>query len=65
VGIEHDNIWKHWLPGIVPNKQERELGNVGVNALGNPQNESTDYAPKSETDAFLVNEINNTKVSIK
>jgi prepilin-type N-terminal cleavage/methylation domain-containing protein len=64
VGVEHDNIWKYWTVPM-PNMQERELGNVGVTLSGNPQNVSAGYAPRSEIDAFLVNEINTTKVSIK
>lgn len=65
VGVENDNIWKFWPVASNPTKQERELGNVGVLAYGNPEYPTIDFSAKSETDAFLVNEINPTKVSIK
>jgi prepilin-type N-terminal cleavage/methylation domain-containing protein len=65
VGIERDNIWKYWSVTSNPSKEEKELGIVGIAGVGNPEYPSNAYAPKSEADAFLVNEINPTKVSIK
>jgi prepilin-type N-terminal cleavage/methylation domain-containing protein len=63
VGIEHDNIWKYWTTAT-PTKKDRELGGVGIGVLGNPQVVG-EKGPRCEADAYLVNETNKTKLSIK
>jgi len=66
VGIENDNIWKHWTPGTTATtltEAERQVGNsTGTsNSTNSPDGKNGNIAtsvPMSDKDAYLVSEHN-------
>jgi len=53
VGVEKDNIWRHWAEGnLDPDQEERQLGTES----GGPQ-QVGDGMPQHFDDAYLINEV--------
>lgn len=61
VGIENDNIWKHWPLTTPPTEAyDRQVGGTVSSSTNSPNgaNGGSDNAPKSDKDAYLVSEHN-------